>query len=528
MNSKNFYITTPIFYPNDKLHLGHAYAMTVTDIIARYKNSKGYKIYFQTGSDDHGEKIEKKAQELKTTPQKLVDQNVELFKELWGNLGVSYDHFYRTSSPTHKKKVQKIFKSLLDKGDIYLESYKGDYCVACEDYTKSKICPSCNSSTKLLEEPAYFLKVSKYYQELKEFYQKNPGFLIPLAAKKELFANFLNDNIQDLCITRNSIEWGITVPNNPKMVIYVWFEALCNYLNSENGEKMFADNSTEIVHIIGKEIVRFHALYWPTILLALGKRLPNKVIAHGWLLVKGDKMSKSKGNIVNPLELLKTYPKDLLRAYFLAKVSFLEDGIFNEELLKEFYQDFFVNSLGNLCQRVRKMIKLYNGGIVPSFKEAWLGADSTVQLNTSELDKSSTSKDSSFSQNPHLKKYHHFCLEIIDNYQNKMDNYQLSGAFQEIEKLVNISNKLIQELEPWKLFKEKHFHLLNMTLNCLINGIKIAVFLLFPVAPESSQVIFEYLSLKNMTLNWQNIKDFECISGIELTGSEKIIFVANI
>lgn len=637
MKEKSFYITTPIFYPNDKLHLGHAYTITLADIIARYKKSKGYKVYFQTGSDDHGEKIEKKALSLGISSQELVDKNIKLFKELWQKLGIEYDFFYRTSSLAHKEKVQKIFQQLLQKGDIYLDKYQGKYCVACEDYVKdSKIvnnnfCPALNCQAELrkISEPAYFLKVNQYCSQLVEHYQNNPDFLIPAAAKKELFSNFLKQNIPDLCITRSDVEWGIPVPGKEKMVIYVWFEALLNYLNSEWGggfffskfwdqkkddsikevacvviqnqsqeyilvrnkkfggwqfpggkleknetpqaaarreiweetnliidnlekigeetflinnnwwkfyfyqtgqysgemvikeketiseikffkaneileinsqtpdevtkyllEKLTNKSSTtpEIIHLVGKEITRFHAIYWPIILFSLNKRLPDKILAHGWLTTPQGKMSKSKGNVIDPLELLKKYPKDLLRTYFVAKINFLQDGVCDEDLLKDFYQVFFVHNLGNLYSRVGKMIELYNNGTVLTFKET---------------------------ENFYLKEYYQTLLSTINEYQKLMDNYQLTASFQKIQILLDLSNKLIQKLEPWELFKKKKIDLLNATLNYLINGIKIIAFLLNPTSPESSQVIFEHLNLKPEVCDWENIQDFNQVKKIK-------------
>ncbi|WNE41221.1 MAG: Methionine--tRNA ligase [Mycoplasmataceae bacterium] len=507
--SKKLYITTPIFYPNDKLHLGHAYATTIADIIARYKKSQGYQVYFQTGSDEHGEKIEKKAKSLKITPQELVDKNVELFKELWQKLGINYDLFYRTSSQLHKEKVQQIFQKLLKNDDIYLGKYRGNYCTSCEDYVKEKDCPSCHSGTRVLEESAYFLRVSRYYQQLLEYYRDNPNFLIPEASKKELFANFLQeDKIQDLCITRNDIKWGIPVPNDSENVIYVWFEALCNYLNSTEGKKMFADKGSEIIHLIGKEIVRFHSLYWPVILFALGVRLPNKVIAHGLLLdPQGEKASKSKGNVIDPLELLKNYPQDLLRVYFVAKVNFLQDGVCSEDLLKSFYQDFFVNNLGNLFSRVNKMIHLYNKGVISAvnFK------DISGNLSKKELSQK-------------LEEYKKKCELSVREFQDKMNGYEFTKAFSQIQNLLNESNKLITELTPWELFKKGEIDLLNYALNYLANGIKIIAFSLNCIAPETSKKILETFIINDKMIDWSNCLDFKFLNGFEVKVLEKHLF----
>ncbi|MCE8163526.1 MAG: class I tRNA ligase family protein [Candidatus Moeniiplasma glomeromycotorum] len=643
---KCFYITTPVFYPNDRLHLGHAYCMVMAEIIARYKKSQGYQVYFQTGSDDHGEKNAKKALSLKLTPQQLVDKNVLLFQQLWKELNISEHIFYRTSSLEHKEKVQKIFTELLNKGDIYLGEYQGKYCVSCEDYVRdSKIvnnnfCPAsnCQSELRKISEPAYFLRVSKYRSQLIEHYQKNPDFLLPSNAKKELFSNFLKEEVPDLCITRSDIAWGVPVPNQEKnkpcMVIYVWFEALLNYLNSEPGEKFFTTNfpekeevnnakevscvvirnennkyllvynkkhnhwqfpggklekdetpevaayreifeetnltignlekigeksfsvdniwwklyffSTsqysgeivikeketigeikffsvreiekinsqisdpvteyllkilnggEIIHLIGKEITRFHALYWPIMLFFLNKRLPNKILVHGWLVDRqGKKASKSKGNVVDPLELLKKYPCDLLRSYFAARINFLQDGVCDEDLLKEFYHDFLVNNLSNLVSRVHRMLHLYNQGIVPEFEET---------------------------KSEKLKSYYQQCDLVIKEFQKKMNRYELTEAFSQIQTLLEASNKLISDLTPWKLFEKGETELLNSTLNYLVNGIKIAAFLLNPITPETSQKIFARFNFDYHQLNWNNLLNFRTLNNLKINLSEKHLY----
>ncbi|CFW93196.1 Methionine--tRNA ligase [endosymbiont DhMRE of Dentiscutata heterogama] len=647
---KYFYITTPIFYPNDRLHLGHAYTMIIADIIARYKKSQGYQVYFQTGSDDHGEKIEKKAASLGISPQQLVDRNVLLFQQLWKELGISEHIFYRTSASTHKKKVQKIFTELLNEGDIYLGEYQGKYCVACEDYVSdskvinNNLCPTpnCQSELRKIKEPAYFLRVSNYYQQLIEYYQKNPNFLLPPNIKKELFENFLKNERRDLCITRSDIKWGIPVPNNEKMVIYVWFEALLNYLNSPIGEYFFFPkvpndskvkefacvaianpknqyllvyskkrdkwtfpggkiepgetpetaakreileetnltitdlekigeetfyvnniwwkgyfyqtrkysgaleikaqekesigevkffsvpeiweldsqkpdrgaeyvleklagakkdkNSWEIVQIIGKDIARFHGIYWPIILRLLSAQLPDKILAHGWILDQlGRKGSKSKGNVIDPLQLLKKYPRDLLRVYLIAKINFLQDGVFTEDLLSNFYQDFFVNNLSNLVSRVNKMIHLYNGGIVPENNYSW----------KKEQPKEETERK-------RLEEYQKKCNLAVAEFQKKMNQYELTEAFSQIQNLLNESNKLISDLAPWELAKKGDILLLNLTLNYLTNGIKIASFLLAPLAPETSKKILEIFNINHQQLNWDNCLDFASVNGIKV------------
>jgi methionyl-tRNA synthetase len=629
--AKLFYITAPIFYPNDRLHLGHAYTMVLADIMARYKRSQGYQVYFQTGSDDHGEKIEKKALSLGLTPPQLVDKNVLLFRQLWKELDISEHIFYRTSSPDHKEKVQKTFTKLLEQGDIYLGKYKGNYCITCEDYiSKSKIsknglCPFGHSELRIIEEPAYFLRISKYYPNLTEHYKKNPQFILPANIKKELEENFLKSGIQDLCITRQDIKWGISVPGNEKMVIYVWFEALLNYLNSEPGEKIFLSskknenkkfrefscvviknkdnqcllvynkkfgywqfpggkieaNETpleaakreifeetnlvvkelekigeeifcvnnewwksyffqtskfsgeikikeketiaevkffetseieeinsqnpdevteyllerltnkkiithEIVQIIGKDIARFHGIYWPIILMILKARLPDKILAHGWLLRDWKKMSKSVGNIIDPLELLKKYPRDSLRAYFVAKINFLQDGILEENLLKDFYHDFLVNNLSNLVSRVNGMFCLYNKKM-----------DLKIEIEV---------------KNEKLAEYRKKCEITVKEFQAKMNKYELTNAFSQIQNLLNESNKLISDLAPWKLAEKGDISLLNLILNHLSNGIKIIAFLLNSIIPETSEKIFQNLGISQnhelQKLNWENLLNF--------------------
>lgn len=492
---KKVYLTTPIFYPNNQLHLGHAYTLTIADVIARYKKISGCQVYFQTGSDEHGEKIEKTARNQNITPQQLVDENILLFKKLWEKLNILEDYFFmRTSFPSHVTKVQEIFTKLLSNNDIYLGLYKGNYCVVCEEYIlKSETCNSCNSELKWIEEEAYFLKIEKHRERLIKHYKDNPNFLSPNSSVNELFQSFLNQKIPDLCITRNNLDWGVPVPKRNGMTIYVWFDALCNYLTSEEGEKFFTlknklDNS-EIIQVIGKDILRFHAIYWISLLFSLQKRVPNKIISHGWILNSGSKMSKSKGNVINPLELLKIHKSDTLRAYFSGKVIIYNDGIINEKILQLFYENFFLNSLGNLLSRVFKMLEMYNNNEIPIITEI----ENSFLLNYREENKKNVQK-----------------------YRESMDNYQITFAFNEIQNIIANSNKLISNIEPWKLFSERKIDLLNKTLIEAIHGIEIIGFLLNPITPETSNKIFSHLNIDIKKVNFDNLLFFDRISGKKL------------
>lgn len=477
--------------------------MVIADIIARYKKTQNCRVYLQTGSDDHGEKNFKKALSLNLDPQELVDNNVRLFQELWKKLNISEHFFYRTSSPLHKKKIQEIFTKLLKQDDIYLSKYKGNYCISCEDYIINKneknFCPSCHSSLQIIEQPAYFLRIKKYYSWLIEYYNDNLDFIIPNNIKKEIINNFLSDDIRDLCITRQDMPWGVIVPNEPHMTIYVWFEALLNYLISPKGEQNFSrKNNQTIVHIIGKDISRFHCFYWPIMLKILNIRLPNKIIIHGLIMNRGYKMSKSKGNVINPLTLLDNYTLDSLRAYFVAKIHFLQDGLIEEKLIQSFHQEFSVNNLSNLVSRINNMICLYYQKIIPRYSET----DHLI-----------------------LKKYYSDCILLTNNFKKEMDDYKLTNAFEQINKLIGISNKLINDILPWELAKKNNHKTLETTLNYLINGIKITAFLLSSIMPETAHKMFNMININQKDeITWDNCLDFSYLNDIKINPLEEHMY----
>lgn len=432
---EKFYITTPIYYPSANFHIGHCYTTIIADAIARYKRLTGYDVYYQTGTDEHGEKIEKKAKESGVTPKEYVDKIIEDAKDLWKSLDISYDYFMRTTDDYHERRVQKIFKKLYDQGDIYKGNYEGLYCIPCESFwTESQLvdgkCPDCGREVKLVSEEAYFFKLSKYQNRLIKYYEENPDFIQPISRKNEMLNNFINPGLEDLCVSRTSFSWGIPVDFDPKHVVYVWIDALTNYITTlgyPEEEGLMQKYWPADLHLVGKEIVRFHTIIWPCLLMALDLPLPKKVFGHGWLKIDGGKISKSLGNYKDPREYINDYGVDAVRYYALREVSFGNDGNFSEEALISRTNSDLANTLGNLVNRTISMSHKYFDGYT-SNPEVIEQIDHDLITNVEAL------------------------KEIVEQ---KMNELKVNEAIDEIMEVLRKCNKYIDETTPWTLAKDE-------------------------------------------------------------------------
>ncbi len=428
-----FYVTTPIYYPSNRLHIGHAYTTTVADSLARWHKFLGKDVFFLTGSDEHGQKIQRTAEEKGITPKEYVDEIVASFKELWQALNVQYDDFIRTTDERHHKAVQEVFRRIYENGDIYKSKYEGLYCVPCETFwVESKLdqgnCPDCGRPVELVEEESYFFRMGKYADRLLQHIEKHPEFIQPETRRKEM-VNFIKGGLDDLCVTRTTFDWGVPVPIDEKHVVYVWFDALTNYLTGAG----FPDDTKSLakwwpadVHLVGKEIMRFHTIIWPIILMALGEELPKTVFGHGWLLFDSDKMSKSKGNVVDPHALIAELGEDPIRYFLLREISFGQDGNFSKKALVERTNSDLANDLGNLLHRTLSMLGKYHGGVVPA-----PGAEEAIDGELKAL-----------------------AEETRERTVDLMDNLKINDALAQIWRLVGRANKYVDECAPWALAKE--------------------------------------------------------------------------
>lgn len=500
---EKYYITTPIYYPSANFHIGHCYTTIIADSIARYQRLKEKDVFFLTGTDEHGQKIENKAKEKGVTPKEYVDEIVENAKDLWKSLGISYDKFIRTTDEYHEKAVQKIFDKLYEQGDIYLDKYKGLYCTPCESFwTETQLvdgkCPDCGREVSLVEEESYFFRLSKYQKRIEELYKTNPEFIKPESRKNEMINNFLKPGLEDLCVSRTTFSWGIPVSFNPKHVIYVWIDALTNYITAlgylSDDDNLFKKYWPADLHLVGKEIVRFHAIIWPALLMALDLPLPKQVFGHGWLKIDGGKISKSLGNYKDPREYIDKYGVDAVRYYALREVSFGSDGNFSEEALIARTNADLANTLGNLLNRTIAMTNKYFDGVISNSKV------------NEEIDKELINKASNLKS-------------VVDK---NMEKLYISDALEEIFNFLRECNKYIDDTTPWVLAKEEKLERLQTVLYNLLESIRISSVLLTPFMPTTTEKIFKQL---NTNLNtYDTLNEFGALENNHKLGQIEVLF----
>ena len=502
-----FYMTTAIAYASGKPHIGNTYEIVLADAIARYKRQEGYDVYFQTGTDEHGQKIELKAEEAGISPQEYVDQVSAEVKKIWDLMNASYDNFIRTTDADHKKQVQKIFKKLYDKGDIYKGSYEGLYCTPCESFwTESQLvdgkCPDCGREVKPAKEEAYFFKMSKYADRLIEHINTHPEFIQPVSRKNEMMNNFLLPGLQDLCVSRTSFKWGIPVDFDPKHVVYVWLDALTNYITKigydadGNSSELFNKNWPADLHLIGKDIIRFHTIYWPIFLMALDLPLPKQVFGHPWLLLGDGKMSKSKGNVLYADELVDFFGVDAVRYFVLHEMPFDNDGVITWDLLVERINSDLANTLGNLVNRTISMSNKYFGGVVTDTKVSEAVDDDLKKVST----------------------------ETVGKVEKKMADLRVADAITEIFNLFKRCNKYIDETTPWILAKDDATKpRLETVLYNLVEGITMGATLLKSFMPDTAEKIFAQLNTKEIPFD--ELGTFgHYVSGTKVTETPEILF----
>ena len=505
---KTFYITTPIYYPSGKFHIGTAYTTTLVDSLKRYKKLRGYDAYMLTGTDEHGQKIENVAKKNNETPKEYVDKMARAAKELWSKMEIDYDDYIQTTEERHEKIVQQIFERFLKQGDIYKGEYEGWYCEPCESYfTETQLvdgkCPDCGRDVRKMKEESYFFNMKKYTDRLLEYYENHPDFIKPEYRKEEMINNFIKPGLEDLCVTRTSFDWGIKVLSDPKHVIYVWLDALTNYITAlgymSDDDTLFKKYWPADVHVVAKDIARFHLIYWPIFLMALDLPLPKTIYVHNFIMMKDGKMSKSKGNVIYPEMLIDRYGLDATKYALLREMPYSQDGVFTPESFVERYNYDLCNDLSNLLNRTISMVNKYLDGVIKSYNGTFSEFDKDIE-------------ECSFNQ--------------IKSFEEKIDNFEIANALKEIWILVSRTNKYIDETSPWTLAKEEKNEELESVMYHLVESLRRIAILIYPFMKDTSINMFNQLGIIDESLkSWDSLSKYDGLNNIKVIEKGEPIFM---